>query len=78
MSSGNAVEWALRARNWAFLLPVAVPLGEAARQAQLYVKPDDRWEVNDLRQHHLELMEEMEKNLRHHVAVSRKPGPLIP
>jgi arylsulfatase A-like enzyme len=64
MSSGNAVEWALRTQNWAFLLPLTAPSSEPERQAQLYVKPDDRWEVNDVRQHHLDLMEEMEKKLR--------------
>ena len=64
MRCGDALEWALRTRDWAFLLPVASPPGEPARHAQLYAKPEDRWEVNDVRQHHLELVEELEKNLR--------------
>jgi hypothetical protein len=30
----------------------------------LFRKPDDRWEVNDLRPRHLELGEELEQALR--------------
>jgi len=47
--------------EWAFLLPRIENTGEPGR---LYVKPDDRWEVNDVRQQHMELTEEMEKILR--------------
>jgi arylsulfatase A-like enzyme len=60
---GNAQEWALRTRAWAFLLPG--PSSEpSGRGPQLYVKPEDRWEVNNVVQHHQELAEEMEKTLR--------------
>src|SRR5262249_26588638 len=64
LSVGNGVEWALRTREWAFLLPITPFTGDSPRSAQLYVKPEDRWEVNDVRQHHLELAEEFEKKLR--------------
>jgi arylsulfatase A-like enzyme len=60
----ESVERSLRTLEWAFLLPIQVPEGDPPRQPQLYVKPDDRWEINDVRQHHLELAEEMEKTLR--------------
>lgn len=63
-SIGGEIEWALRTPEWAYLLPVVSGPGDPPRQAQLYVKPDDRWEVNDVRQHHLELAEEMERTLR--------------
>jgi hypothetical protein len=34
--------------------------------------------MNDVRQHHLELAEEMERTLRAFVEETRKPGPLTP
>ena len=52
-------EWALRTPDLAVLLPL-----DPQRPPQLYVKPDDRWEVNDLRQHHLEEAEQLERILR--------------
>jgi len=61
---GDSLEWSLRTPEWAFLLPIQVPEGDAPRAPQLFVKPDDRWEVNDVRQHHLEFVEELEKALR--------------
>ena len=54
---------------------LAVPADDAPRGPQLYVKPDDRWEVNDLRQHNLDLVEEHEKTLREFIAATRPPGP---
>jgi arylsulfatase A-like enzyme len=56
-------EWALRTREWALLLPIKQAGGEA-RPVQLYAKPEDRWEVNNLVQHHLELVEELERKLK--------------
>lgn len=56
---GEEEECALRTPDWAYLSPADGP-----RQPQLYVKPDDRWEVNDVAQHHPELIEESEKKLR--------------
>jgi arylsulfatase A-like enzyme len=67
LQSGDAEEWALRTREWSFLLPVRVPEDDAPRGPQLYVKPDDRHEVNNVAQHHMELAEEMERKLRHWV-----------
>jgi arylsulfatase A-like enzyme len=57
----DAIEYALRTPEWAFLLP-ANP--DAERSPLLYVKPDDRWEVNNVLQHHLELAEQLERTLR--------------
>jgi arylsulfatase A-like enzyme len=62
-------QWALRTPAWALVLP-------APGQEQLFVKPADRWEVNDVRQHRLELAERYEATLRAYVAASREPGPL--
>ena len=73
-TSGTAMEWALRTLDWAFLLPVSIPADASPRAPQLYVKPDDRWEVNDLRQHHPERVEELEKALRAFAAASQHAG----
>jgi arylsulfatase A-like enzyme len=70
---GDGLEWALRTPEWAFLLPLGPP-----GKPQLYVKPDDRWEVNDVLQHHLDLAERLEQVLRGFVAAAQKPGPLRP
>ena len=70
VQSGAAVEWSLRTHQWAFLLPT--PPGAA----RLYVKPDDRREVNDVRQHHIELAEGLERTLRAFVEAAPRPGPL--
>ena len=75
-STGEALEWALRTPDWYFLLPVAAPPDAAPRGPQLYRKPDDRWEVNDLRQHYLDWLDHVEETLRAFVAASHRPGPL--
>src|SRR5262249_15327010 len=75
---GGAVEWALRSPEWAFLLPLRGEAGEPQRAPQLYVKPDDRWELNDVIQHHPALAEHFEAVLRGFVAATRQPGPLRP
>jgi arylsulfatase A-like enzyme len=61
---GEAIEYALRTPEWAFLLPVNPSAEDDARGPRLYVKPDDRWEVNNVLQHHLELAEQLERTLR--------------
>jgi hypothetical protein len=76
LRQGDEVEWALRTPAWAFLLPVQPDLDGPLRQPQLYVKPDDRWEVNDVRQHHLELVEHLEKTLHAFAEATRRSGPL--
>jgi arylsulfatase A-like enzyme len=62
----------LRTREWAF-----IPSTEPGREPQLYVKPDDRWEVNDVHQHHLELTDVFEQTLREFSAAVARPGPLV-
>lgn len=69
----GAEEWALRTDDWAFLLPVRVPEGES-RPPLLFQKPDDRWEVNDLRVRHLELADALATELRGTMA-PRGPEP---
>jgi arylsulfatase A-like enzyme len=67
---GNAIEYALRTPEWAFLLPIKLNTEDAERGPQLYVKPDDRWEVNNMLQHHLELVEKLEQTLRDFVTTT--------
>ncbi len=71
---GEDVEWALRTSDWGFILPI----GPGPRGPQLYVKPNDRWEVNNVLQHHLDLADHLEQTLRGFVATTRRPGPLQP
>jgi arylsulfatase A-like enzyme len=51
--------WSVRTRDW-YLLATDAP--ETTRR--LYVKPDDRWEFNDVAQHHPETVAELEKVYR--------------
>ncbi len=55
----DAEEWLLRSEEEAFLLPA-----DAAKPAQWYAKPDDRWEVNDLAHQQPGRVEELERTLR--------------
>jgi arylsulfatase A-like enzyme len=66
---GGAIEWALRTPEWAFLLPVQTPEDQPPRELQLYVRPDDSWEVNNVIQHHPELAENLERALREFAAI---------
>jgi arylsulfatase A-like enzyme len=68
---GEAAEWCLRTPEWAYLLPE-----DASRRPQLYVKPDDRWEVNDVLQHHPETAPQLEQWLRAYLAASQREGPI--
>lgn len=53
--------WALRTPEWALLL---VENGDPEQTKHLlFVKPDDRCEVNDVRHHHMEVAEGLEKEL---------------
>jgi arylsulfatase A-like enzyme len=73
---GLAIEWALRTPEWAFLLPLQGEIEDATRPPQLYAKPEDRWEVNDLRQHHLELSEHFAQVLESFAEATHQPEPL--
>ena len=51
----------LRTSEWALLLP---QLEGSENAPLLFVKPEDRWEVNNVLQHHLDRADELEKQLR--------------
>ncbi len=59
---GDHEEWLLRSEEEAYLLPTAP--ADTKRLPQWYVKPDDRWEVNDLRHQQPGRVEELERTLR--------------
>ena len=63
------------------LVPEAEPelreaAGDPTRGPRYFVKPDDRGEVNDLRQPNLDRAEALEQTLRRYVEASRQSGPL--
>jgi arylsulfatase A-like enzyme len=69
------VVWALRTPEWSYVWP-APRDGEEAVPGKLFRQPEDPWEVNDVRQHHLELAEHFEQVLRAAVTACRQPGPI--
>jgi arylsulfatase A-like enzyme len=73
---GESEEWLLRTQDRALLLPIAVPAGDPPRRAQLYIKPDDRWEMNDLALREEEQARLLERTLREFVEATRRRGPL--
>jgi arylsulfatase A-like enzyme len=74
---GDSEEWLLRTLQRALLLPVHVPVGDPARGMQLYVKPDDRWEVNHLAQRYADEADGLAQTLRAFVEATCRPGPLV-
>lgn len=63
--------WLMRTLDRALHVPLDV---NAPRK--LFVKPDDRWEVNDLYQHEMEQADAMENALTRFIESIRQPGPL--
>lgn len=61
---GDSEELAARTPEWHLVVPLSTPRDDPPRPPQLFVKPDDRWEVNDVRQQYLEIAEELEARLR--------------
>jgi arylsulfatase A-like enzyme len=74
VADGAASEWAIRTPEWCAVRPEDA--GETERRPRLFAKPDDRWEVNDVRQHHLEWADHLEETLGRYVEASRRKGPL--
>jgi arylsulfatase A-like enzyme len=60
----GAAELAIRTDEWALLVPTRTPEGDAPREPLLFAKPDDRWEVNDLRARNIEIADELEAKAR--------------
>jgi arylsulfatase A-like enzyme len=64
LRSGNEFEWSLRTLDWRLVLPIGSGANDFAREPRLYVKPDDRLEVNNVCLHHPELAQQLEMKLR--------------
>jgi arylsulfatase A-like enzyme len=56
---GGHVLWGIRSAEWYLMIDDSTP--HATRR--LYVKPDDRWDVNDVWHHNMELAEQLEREL---------------
>jgi arylsulfatase A-like enzyme len=69
---GDAAEMAIRTPEWALLMPVRQPADDDPRPPMLFAKPDDYWEVHDVRSQHQDTAEELERVLRSTV------GPAVP
>jgi arylsulfatase A-like enzyme len=75
---GTVGEWCLRTLEWSFLMPALLQDQSATpRSPQLYIKPDDRWEVNNIAQHEPELVDRLERALRAFVAAAGERRPLV-
>jgi arylsulfatase A-like enzyme len=64
MELNGAAEMAIRTAEWALLVPTRAAAGDPPREPLLFGKPDDRWEVNDLRPRNVERADELEAKLR--------------
>jgi hypothetical protein len=72
--------WAFRTADWCLLSSEpTIHSSESSGGANLpslFKKPEDRWEVNDVRNLHQELAEGLETTLREFVVATRASGPL--
>ena len=65
-----SVEWSIRTQQWFFVLPC--PRGERPpRPPQLFIKPEDRWEVNNVLTQYPDAAEHLELALRRFQAALR-------
>jgi arylsulfatase A-like enzyme len=64
LAIGPATEWAIRTPEWTLLLPVTPHPDDDPRPPLLFRKPDDGWEVFDVRSQFPEVAEELETKLR--------------
>lgn len=61
-------EWSIRTHHWHLILPIENE--ECTRKRQLYIKPDDRWEVNNLAEQRAETADHLELVLRRYMATA--------
>ena len=69
----DAEEAALRTESHTLLLPLQESDEEEPRDPQLFAMPDDRWEVNEIRQANLDLADELEAELRRRIMPPESP-----
>jgi hypothetical protein len=56
--SAGAMSWALRTEDVGVLIRASPAPFDASRDARVFIKPEDRREVNNVAQHHLDLIEQ--------------------
>ncbi|MEW4570956.1 sulfatase [Tautonia sp. JC769] len=61
-------EFALRSHYWHLIVPIEADPDDPPRAVELYRKPEDRWDQNDVSERHPELTEHLELVLRRFVA----------
>ena len=61
-------EFAIRTHYWHLILPIETDPDDPPRSVELYRKPEDRWEQNDVADRHPELIEHLELVLRRFVS----------
>ncbi|MCX7701652.1 MAG: hypothetical protein N2039_12320, partial [Gemmataceae bacterium] len=74
LASADQRTWALQTKDEKIVLQT----GETSdsEQVQYYVKPDDRWEVNDLRHVHFDRSEQLAAILKQVINLTRNPSPI--
>ncbi len=72
----NVEKWALRTPEWALLTTGSSQ--EDNQEPRLFVKPDDRWEVNDVLQLHLDWADQLEQTRAQFVRACGARGPFTP
>lgn len=71
-------EWSIRTHTWHLAVPVTpTEEDEEPRERRLYLKPDDRWEVQNLAEQHPAVAEHLELTLRRYMATTWL-DPLLP
>jgi arylsulfatase A-like enzyme len=60
---GDAREEAIRTTDRYLIVPRCGEIDDAPRPRMLFAKPEDKWEVNNLQQHHLDWVDATEKTL---------------
>jgi hypothetical protein len=76
MCAAGQETWLMRTLDCALHLYVEPPNDVQTRSPQLFVKPQDRWEVNNLCQQQIESADRMQKTLFAFAEAIRQPGPL--
>jgi hypothetical protein len=69
----DLAEFAIRTHLWHLILPIEID-PEEPRAAELYRKPEDRWDQNNVIEQHIEVAEHLELALRRVVEQLRSGG----
>jgi arylsulfatase A-like enzyme len=64
-------EFALRTHHWHLILPIEPDPDDPPRTVELYRKPEDRWDQNDVASQHPDVAEHLELTLRRFAAAVR-------